>query len=100
MFKYRADHVGSFLRPKELLDARNDIEIQNKQILNVLQRQKDLGFSIFTDGEFRRRGFMSDFHDSVEGLDMDGSIARAWAGTGSAAGVTNARLSGVAVGKI
>src|SRR5437773_6630214 len=107
-FKYRADHVGSFLRPQELLDARQNPdltaakikEIEDRQIERVLARQKDLGFTIFTDGEFRRRGFMSDFHDSVEGLDHDGSIARAWAGTGVAAGITNARLSGVAVGTI
>ena len=95
-FKYRADHAGSLLRPKELLDAPNDNEIQNKHILNVLRRQKELGFKIFTDGELRRRGFMSDFHESVEGLDMDGSIARAWQG-GSAAG---GRLTGIVVDRI
>lgn len=88
MFKYRADHVGSLLRPQELLDAHNNpnlssqqrSEIENKHILSVLKRQKELGFKIFTDGELRRRGFMSDFHESVDGLDMDGSIARAWQG--------------------
>jgi len=107
-FKYRADHVGSFLRPRELLDARKNPnitpaqlkEIEDRQIDRVLARQKDLGFTIFTDGELRRRGFMSDFHDSVEGLDHDGTIARAWAGTGAAASVANPRLSGVVVNKI
>src|SRR5215471_8489976 len=92
---YRADHVGSLLRPKELLDSPKDIELQNNHILDVLQRQKDLGFKIFTDGELRRRGFMSDFHDSVDGLDMDGSIARAWQG-----GNVNNRLTGIVVERI
>ena len=85
---YRADHVGSFLRPREMLDARSDPritpeqlrEIEDRHILRVLERQKDLGFRIFTDGELRRSGFMSDFYESVDGLDNDGSIARAWKG--------------------
>src|SRR5438045_234564 len=106
--KYRADQVGSLLRPQELLDLRHDLntppeilrEKEDQEILRVLGRQKDLGFTIFTDGELRRRGFMSDFHESVEGLDHDGSIARAWAGTGAAASVKNPRLSGVVVSKI
>ena len=77
-FKYRADHVGSLLRPAELLEARKNPsiapeqlkELEDRHIQRVLQRQKDLGFRIFTDGEFRRGGFMSDFNDSVEGLTM------------------------------
>jgi len=92
---YRADHVGSLLRPKELHDAPGNIELQAKHILDVLKRQKDLGFRIFTDGEFRRRGFMTDFYDSVEGLDMDGSIARAWLG-----GTPTSRLTGIVVERI
>jgi len=105
MFKYRADHVGSLLRPKELLDAYNNpnispqqrSELENKHIMTVLSRQRDLGFNIFTDGEFRRRGFMSDFHESVAGLDMDGEIARAWQGSGPASA---RRLSGIVVERI
>src|SRR5262249_8409868 len=100
---YRADHVGSLLRPKELQDAHNNstlrpaqrAEIEDRHILAALQRQRDLGFKIFTDGEMRRRGFMSDFYDSVEGLDMDGSIARAWHG-----GKSDVPLTGIVVDKI
>jgi 5-methyltetrahydropteroyltriglutamate--homocysteine methyltransferase len=110
-FKYRADHVGSLLRPPELLDARKNRsiapeqlkEIEDRQIQRVLQRQKDLGFQIFTDGEFRRGGFMSDFNDSVEGLDDAEAIARAWkiegSGATALAGLKN-RLPGVVVAKI
>jgi 5-methyltetrahydropteroyltriglutamate--homocysteine methyltransferase len=110
-FKYRADHVGSFLRPSELLEARKNPatapeqlkEIEDRHIQRVLQRQKDLGFRIFTDGEFRRGGFMSDFNDSVEGLDNAEAIGRDWKIVGSGASVLAGRkdrLPGVVVAKI
>ncbi|HXP86785.1 MAG TPA: hypothetical protein VN841_18785 [Bryobacteraceae bacterium] len=110
-FKYRADNVGSLLRPAELREARKSRDgdgvelkaIEDRHILRVLQRQKELGFRIFTDGEFRRGGFMSDFNESVEGLDNAEMIARDWKiqGTGAEAlaGVKN-RLPGVVVSKI
>ena len=87
---YRADHIGSLLRPQEILDARSNPRttpdelraIEDRHIVRVLQRQKDLGFHVLTDGELRRRGFMSDFYESIDGLDTDGSVARAWKGTG------------------
>jgi 5-methyltetrahydropteroyltriglutamate--homocysteine methyltransferase len=110
-FKYRADHVGSLLRPIELLEARKNRsiapeqlkEIEDRCIRGALQRQKDLGLRIFTDGEFRRGGFMSDFNDSVEGLDDAEAIARDWkiegSGASALAGLKN-RLPGVVIGKI
>src|SRR5215470_12979450 len=87
-FKYRADQVGSLLRPKHLLEARTNTnitpeqlrEVEDKEILRILGRQKDLGLKIFSDGELRRRGFMSDFNESVSGLDEDGTIYREWQG--------------------
>ena len=81
---YRADHVGSFLRPAELLDARahrSSAELQateDRHILRILNRQKELGFEVFTDGEFRRTNFMSDFTDAVEGFDFDDAVSRKW----------------------
>ncbi len=82
---YRADHVGSFLRPTELLNARRAQlpaervrEIEDRHIVRVLQRQKDLGFGVFTDGELRRTNFMSDFTDAVEGFDFGDSVRRVW----------------------
>jgi len=108
-FKYRADQVGSLLRPQELLEAnRSGVpadkrrELEDQQILRVLGRQKELGFKIFSDGEFRRRGFMSDFHDSVYGLDMESAIDRNWqnAGAGAPATPTSRPVAGVVVDKI
>ena len=80
---YRADHVGSFLRPAEVLEARKsgagDIrEIEDRHILRVLKRQKEIGLDAFTDGEFRRTNFMSDFTDAVEGFDFGDAVQRKW----------------------
>ncbi len=103
MTTYRADHVGSFLRPRQILEARaNGIAgeqlraLEDEQILQVLRRQQELGFRIFTDGELRRRTFMSDFNDAVEGVDEGDAVSRMW--QGAAAQV--ARNLGVAIGKI
>jgi 5-methyltetrahydropteroyltriglutamate--homocysteine methyltransferase len=110
MAHYRADHVGSFLRSPELLSARRTLAsdperlraVEDRQILPVLARQKELGFEVFTDGELRRQNFMSDFTDAVEGFDLSGSVGRAWQGGGgegapvsSVAGIVTARLRAV-----
>lgn len=103
---YRADHVGSFLRPPELLEARragNDPEgrraLEDRHVLRVLGRQKELGFEIFTDGELRRRNFMSDFTDAVEGFDLDDAVARSWqAGTARPTGVSS--VTGIVTRKL
>ena len=107
--KYRADQVGSFLRPKELLEARMADppnperlrEIEDRAILRVLEKQKELGFEIFTDGEFRRSNFMGDFTDAVEGFDFTDGLARKW-DTAAPSGPTlgRGRVAGVVVDKI
>ena len=82
----RAEHIGSFLRPVELLEARRqphaDPEhvraLENAHITKLLSRQKELGFQVFTDGETRRRNFMSDFTDAVVGFDLADSTPRTW----------------------
>jgi 5-methyltetrahydropteroyltriglutamate--homocysteine methyltransferase len=96
--QYRADHVGSFLRPAELLEARRNgkdpqrlRELEDRHIARVLAKQKELGFEIFTDGELRRRNFMSDFVDAVEGFDLGDAVARTW----EAAEAKNAPVSSV-----
>ena len=83
----RADHVGSLLRPAELLQAHTshlslaELEaIEDRHVLRVLQRQKEIGLDIVTDGELRRKNFMSDFTDAVEGFDFGGAISRQWKG--------------------
>src|ERR1700735_275828 len=82
---FRADNVGSFLRPADLLEARRNAAsegesrlkaLEDKHIERVLAKQKEIGFEIFTDGELRRRNFMSDFTDAVEGFDLGDAVAR------------------------
>ena len=89
--KYRADHIGSLLRPADLLAARSNgtdraklRTLEDQHILHVLKKQKELGFEIFTDGELRRRNFMSTFTDAVGGFDMGLSVPRDWGAAGDA----------------
>jgi 5-methyltetrahydropteroyltriglutamate--homocysteine methyltransferase len=83
--QFRADQVGSFLRPPELLEARKSgapadelRAMEDRHILRVLEKQKELGLGVFTDGELRRSNFMSDFTDAVEGFDFGDAVQRAW----------------------
>jgi 5-methyltetrahydropteroyltriglutamate--homocysteine methyltransferase len=52
--------------------------LENAHITRVLSRQKELGFQVFTDGETRRRNFMSDFTDAVAGFDLADATPRTW----------------------
>jgi methionine synthase II (cobalamin-independent) len=103
---YRADHVGSFLRPAELLEARRNgkdprqlCELEDRHIARVLAKQKELGFEIFTDGELRRRNFMSDFTDAVEGFDLGDSLERTWEATESKS-AASLRVAGIVTAKL
>jgi 5-methyltetrahydropteroyltriglutamate--homocysteine methyltransferase len=106
--RYRADHIGSLLRPAEILQFRNrerfDREqlraLEDQHIEQILRRQKELGFKIFTDGELRRVNFMSDFNEAVEGIDESDNLLRTW--QASVAGSTSqpSRVPGIVVGKI
>jgi len=104
---YRAEHIGSFIRPSELLEARHDPAtdssrlraLEDTHIQRVLTKQQELGFEVFTDGELRRSNFMSDFTDAVEGFDLGDATARSWqtgqsqaAGVSKVAGIVTARL--------
>src|SRR5271155_931090 len=105
--QYRADQVGSFLRPQELLEARQNAandpkrlqETEDRQIKRVLAKQKELGLEIFTDGELRRRNFMSDFTDAVEGFDMGDAVARSWK-AGEAKSARESSVTGIVTSKL
>ena len=104
--KYRADHIGSLLRPAELLQARSGGSsvqqlraLEDTHILQALQRKKELGVKIFTDGELRRLNLLRDFNEAVEGLDESDNLLRSWqAGAGSSNAPS--RVPGIVVGKI
>ncbi len=83
---FRADHVGSFLRPKPLLDAREQFKagaidaealrkVEDAAIRDIVKFQQDLGLQGITDGEFRRTYFHIDFLTRLEGVTTKGGIA-------------------------
>jgi 5-methyltetrahydropteroyltriglutamate--homocysteine methyltransferase len=83
--KYRAEQVGSLLRPQAVLDAHAALregkmtaeqvrEIEDAAILDAIKLQKDVGIEVISDGEFRRPGWASDFSASVDGY-VPGSAA-------------------------
>src|ERR1700738_1849827 len=86
---FRADHVGSLLRPAALREARakrakdgisaSDLKIvEDREIERVIKKQEEVGLKAVTDGEFRRSWWHLDFLWGLDGVDrhvMDGGIA-------------------------
>jgi len=82
---YRADHVGSFLRPKEILAAREKLlddqlqtselhKLEDKYIESLVQKELDNGIQSITDGEFRRAFFHLDYLQHLDGVKVEGQI--------------------------
>ncbi|WP_298787832.1 5-methyltetrahydropteroyltriglutamate--homocysteine S-methyltransferase [uncultured Marinococcus sp.] len=78
---FRAEHVGSFLRPERLKKARQQYaegelsaealwNIENEEITALVKKQKEAGLPVVTDGEFRRAWFHLDFMQEVEGAEF------------------------------
>ncbi len=76
---FRADHVGSLLRPKTLLQARDDAkngriaaeqlrQLEDDAIRDVVRLQEDVGLQGITDGEFRRASWHMDFLYQIGGV--------------------------------
>ncbi len=79
--KFRADHVGSLLRPEALLEARRRRDartveagelrsVEDEAIAAAVRMQQEAGIGVITDGEFRRRDFRTGFVDAVDGISM------------------------------
>jgi 5-methyltetrahydropteroyltriglutamate--homocysteine methyltransferase len=79
---FRADHVGSFLRPKYLLEAREKKakgeigaaelrKVEDQAIAEIVKFQEDTGLQSVTDGEFRRTYFHIDFLEQIGGVKTD-----------------------------
>jgi 5-methyltetrahydropteroyltriglutamate--homocysteine methyltransferase len=85
---FRAEHVGSLLRPEKLLKARAAAEgnqyrhaegplhyaeleqIEDEAVRDVVRLQEDAGLQVVTDGELRRRSWFQDFILSLTGTDI------------------------------
>ncbi|TIX48815.1 5-methyltetrahydropteroyltriglutamate--homocysteine S-methyltransferase [Alteraurantiacibacter aquimixticola] len=85
----RADHVGSFLRPREVIEARQhraadnisyaDLRaIEDAAIAELVSWQQDLGLKAITDGEFRRYFFHTDFLLQLAGVEERGGLKKAF----------------------
>jgi 5-methyltetrahydropteroyltriglutamate--homocysteine methyltransferase len=84
---FRADHVGSLLRPAHLLRARDDYQagridaaelrgIEDEAIREIVRKQEELGLQSATDGEFRRESWHMDFIYQLDGITKEaGHIA-------------------------
>jgi len=92
---YRADHIGSLLRPVEVKQARDAFRggtinrrqlkaVEDRAIQVTLERQRRTGIDVFSDGEFRRSSFQNDLAESVEGYIESEvpSVVRIWQGPG------------------
>ncbi|MEI6197692.1 MAG: 5-methyltetrahydropteroyltriglutamate--homocysteine S-methyltransferase, partial [Verrucomicrobiota bacterium] len=77
---FRADHVGSLLRPAALKQARARREngeitaealkaIEDREIISVIKKQEDVGLKSITDGEFRRAFWNYDFLGELDGAE-------------------------------
>jgi 5-methyltetrahydropteroyltriglutamate--homocysteine methyltransferase len=76
---FRADHVGSLLRPPRLLQARDDFAagridaaelraIEDEAIREIVRKQEEIGLQSATDGEFRRASWHMDFIYQLDGI--------------------------------
>ena len=79
---FRAEHIGSLLRPQSLLELRSRFRrgeidretltrAENESIKDALALQERLGFEFATDGEFRRRSYHSFFYRQLGDLSID-----------------------------
>src|SRR5881227_1438488 len=90
--RYRAEQVGSLLRPPELLaaraaHARGNVSLstlraaEDQAILHALERQRAAGIDIVTDGEMRRASWLTEMADAVEGF-VPHKVQIDWKGPG------------------
>ena len=77
---FRADHVGSLLRPKKLREAFRALSgsalraVQDECIRDVVELQKDCGLDVVTDGEFRRISYWEKFVRLTRGLEVRDAV--------------------------
>jgi 5-methyltetrahydropteroyltriglutamate--homocysteine methyltransferase len=78
---FRADHVGSFLRPAALKEARAKREtgaitaaelkaVEDREVEKIIKKQEDIGLQLATDGEFRRSWWHFDFFSMLDGVEL------------------------------
>jgi 5-methyltetrahydropteroyltriglutamate--homocysteine methyltransferase len=82
---FKADVVGSLLRPAALLDARAQFaagkitrgqlwDIERSHINEAVELQKSVGLNVCTDGEYHRRHWFMDFVEKIDGVGFEGGL--------------------------
>ena len=80
MVPFRADHIGSLLRPKRLREAFRQLSgsalraVQDECIREVVRLQADCGLEVVTDGEFRRISYWEKFVRLTKGLEVKDAV--------------------------
>jgi 5-methyltetrahydropteroyltriglutamate--homocysteine methyltransferase len=107
---YRAENVGSFLRPPELLQARTAYAdgkstpdelraAEDRAILQTFEGERRAGLPIYTDGELRRGSWLTDMADAVEGF-VPEKVMLDWKGPGGGSEGSTAQVVGAKLRKV
>jgi 5-methyltetrahydropteroyltriglutamate--homocysteine methyltransferase len=107
---FRAEHVGSLLRPPGVLQGRAayaagslSVEelrsLEDRAILLVLEKQSELRLDVVTDGELRRGSWLTDMADAVEGF-VPERMALEWKGPGGGVEGSTAHSAGAKLHKL
>ena len=107
--RFRAEQVGSLLRPPELLDARAAhaagrlplAQLRSKEdqaILAALHQQRAIGIDVYSDGELRRGSWLTDLADAVDGF-VASKVTLEWKGPGGASEGSTAQVAGAKLRK-
>jgi len=108
--RFRAEQLGSLLRPPELLAARaaraageiaiEDLRAQeDRAILAAMEKQRSIGLDILSDGEMRRGSWLTDMADAVDGF-VSEKVALDWKGPGGGPEASTAQVAGARLRKI
>jgi 5-methyltetrahydropteroyltriglutamate--homocysteine methyltransferase len=107
--EFRAEHVGSLLRPRELLQAREahaegrlpTVELHSLEdlaIRDAVQKQRNIGLDILSDGEMRRGSWLTDMADAVDGF-VRQKVMLDWKGPGGGLEASSANAVGAKLHK-
>src|SRR5262249_58572169 len=105
--RYRAEQVGSLLRPPQLLQYRaqygesrltlEELRSREDEVIEAaLQKQQQIGIDILTDGEMRRGFWFTDMADAVESF-VAQRVEQGWGGLGGGGGASSTVAAGAKV---
>ena len=108
--RFRAEQVGSLLRPPELLRARaahaeGRLKLEELRaeedcaIRQALEKQRQIGLDVLTDGEMRRGSWLTDMADAVDGF-VSERVALEWKGPGGGVEGSTANAVGAKLRKV